>query len=165
MEHKISLPCSQKPTTGPSPDPDASIPHLSTRFPEIHSNIIFQCLMCGLLPSGLRTKILHAFPISHMLTTCPPLTLLDLITLASYHFHPLRSKYSPQHPQCMCDQFHTHAKQRHHESASPMNYELSDYNINESEPVDTSFRFGQNGGDTECILLKIPCTKVHVELF
>jgi hypothetical protein len=35
MEPEGSLPCSQWPTTGPEPEPDASSPKLSTPFPSI----------------------------------------------------------------------------------------------------------------------------------
>jgi len=41
MEHKDSLPCSQEPTTGPYPEPDATAHTFSLSFPKIHSNIIF----------------------------------------------------------------------------------------------------------------------------
>jgi len=41
MEPEGSLPCTQQPTTGPSPGADASSPHLPTLFSKIHSNIIF----------------------------------------------------------------------------------------------------------------------------
>jgi hypothetical protein len=33
MEFERSLPCSQQPATGPSPEPDASSPYLTTLFP------------------------------------------------------------------------------------------------------------------------------------
>jgi hypothetical protein len=39
MESKVSLQCSQGPTTGPCPEPDASSAHLPPYFPEIHSAI------------------------------------------------------------------------------------------------------------------------------
>jgi hypothetical protein len=41
MEPEVSLPCSQRPITGPYPEPDSSTPHLLTLFPKIHSNITF----------------------------------------------------------------------------------------------------------------------------
>jgi len=34
IESEGSLPCSQEPTTGPYPEPHASIPHLHTPFPQ-----------------------------------------------------------------------------------------------------------------------------------
>jgi hypothetical protein len=40
MEPKVSLLCSQEPTTGPYPELYASSPHLPKQFSKIHSNII-----------------------------------------------------------------------------------------------------------------------------
>jgi len=40
MELEGSLPCSQKPATGPFPEPDESIHTFPPYFPKIRSNII-----------------------------------------------------------------------------------------------------------------------------
>jgi hypothetical protein len=42
MEHKYLLPYSQKPASGPYPEPHASSPHFPHYFSKIHSKIIFQ---------------------------------------------------------------------------------------------------------------------------
>jgi hypothetical protein len=48
----------------------------------ILSSHLHLCLPNGLLPSGLQTKVLYSFLISHMRATCSAhLILLDLITL------------------------------------------------------------------------------------
>jgi hypothetical protein len=63
METEGSLPCSQKPSTGPYPEPDESSPYRPSYFCQIHFNIILQRLglPSGLFPSGFPTKILYAF--------------------------------------------------------------------------------------------------------
>jgi hypothetical protein len=40
MEPEGSLPSSQQPATGPYPEPDESVPHFQTYFPNIYCNII-----------------------------------------------------------------------------------------------------------------------------
>jgi hypothetical protein len=59
MESEISLPCSQKPATGPCPDPDESSPH--PVYFKINFNLISRTcvgLTSGLFPSGFPTEIL-----------------------------------------------------------------------------------------------------------
>jgi hypothetical protein len=75
MEAKGPLLCSQEPTTGPYPEPDASIqptpPHLiSLRFSLILYSYLQLGLPSGFFPSGFPTKILYALLIAPMHTTC-----------------------------------------------------------------------------------------------
>jgi len=121
MELQGSLLCLLELTTGPFPEPDASIPHPHTVFPL--RSILILCshlhfgLQHGLFPSGFLTKILHALPFSSMCTTCSVhchLVLLDLLDHSDDNWWrvqlielrtvqsspascPVRSKYIPQH--------------------------------------------------------------------
>jgi hypothetical protein len=66
MEPESSLPSSQKPATGPYPEPDESSAQLLTMFPEDTLLILSSHLLLG-LSSGLfrfPTEILYAFLIS-----------------------------------------------------------------------------------------------------
>jgi hypothetical protein len=66
MESEGSLQCSQKPTTSPYHKPDESSPHhlIFLRLILILSSYLCPGLPSVSLPSGLPTKILHAFNIS-----------------------------------------------------------------------------------------------------
>jgi hypothetical protein len=80
MATEGSLPCSQKPATGPSPQPDESSPHSLTRF-HFHSIVLpsMPRYSAWPLPIGFPT---YAFVIFPMRATCPDhLILLDLIIL------------------------------------------------------------------------------------
>jgi len=75
-----------KPTTGRSPESDASTPQLTTPISVISILILSYHLRLGLpndlFPSGFPTTILYAFFVSSMRATCTVhLILLDLITL------------------------------------------------------------------------------------
>jgi hypothetical protein len=115
-----SLPCSQKPTTGPYPEPINPVHIAPFYFYKIHLILIFShlCLPSGPFPSGFSTKMLYAFLFSLMLATMPCLShppslnhsnyiwrTVQVMKLpimqyspTSYRFIPVRSKYSPQHP-------------------------------------------------------------------
>jgi hypothetical protein len=122
-EPKGSLPCSQGPSTGPTPEPDQSSPYhpiLSLRSILILSAHLRLGLPSGLFHSGLPTKILYAFLFSpiHATHTCPApshppsldnsnytwqtVQVMKLIIMqfspTSYQFIPLWLRYSPQHP-------------------------------------------------------------------
>jgi hypothetical protein len=82
MESEGSLPSSQKPSTGPYPEPDYY-------FFKIHFNIILHLrldLPNGLLTFAFPTKNLYAFILSpcvlHALPISPSLTLSFLLYLA-----------------------------------------------------------------------------------
>jgi hypothetical protein len=79
MEPKISLPCSQEPSTGPYPEPDQPIPPNLTYLSYIVTLSSHLCLglPSGLFPSGFPTNshmhssspfVLHALVISSALT-------------------------------------------------------------------------------------------------
>jgi len=86
MEAKGSLLCSQKPPTGPYPEPHSFIHStpshpVSLRYSLVSSHLCLG-LPSGLFPSQLPTKILYEFLSSPMCTTCPAhLILLDFIIL------------------------------------------------------------------------------------
>jgi len=56
MEPEGSLPCPQKPATGPYPEPDSPNPHLPTLPPEIRSNIILASI-AGICPYSCQLTI------------------------------------------------------------------------------------------------------------
>jgi hypothetical protein len=71
MKPEVSSPCSQKPTTGPYPEPEESRSHPPPYFPKIHSNIIFSPTpTCDLLPSGFPTEIHQIMCNSHLSHAC-----------------------------------------------------------------------------------------------
>jgi hypothetical protein len=80
-----SLPCSQKPDTGPYPQSYESSPHLPTHFPKIHSNNNFPSTPtsseCVSSLQVFRSKTIYKFLISPMRATIPDHFILDLITL------------------------------------------------------------------------------------
>jgi hypothetical protein len=82
MEPEVSLPCSQKPSTGPilsQIDPIHTIP---SYLPKIHFNILRLGLPSGLFPSGSLTNILYAFLFSpHSCYMSCYLILRDFIIL------------------------------------------------------------------------------------
>jgi hypothetical protein len=78
MEPEGSLPCSQKPSTGPYPEPDQSNPYHPILSILILSTHLRLTLPSGLLPSAFPTNILYAFFFYPIRATCPGiLTLLD----------------------------------------------------------------------------------------
>jgi hypothetical protein len=86
MEPEGSLPCSQEPATCPYPEPNESNPHppnpISLRSIFMLPSHLLLGLPSGLLPSGLRTKMLYAPLTTPMRVTCPAHhILLALITL------------------------------------------------------------------------------------
>jgi len=58
------LPCTQQPANGPYPEPDESNPHLPTKFPRIHSNIILQSIPSSLEWSQVSNQ--------HFVCVCMP---------------------------------------------------------------------------------------------
>jgi hypothetical protein len=58
MEPEGSLLCSQEPVIGPHPEPEKSIPHLSTLFPLDPSFHLHLGLPRDLFPSGFPISIL-----------------------------------------------------------------------------------------------------------
>jgi hypothetical protein len=84
MEPEGSVPCSQKPATGPYPDPAESIRPINPYLLKVHLNVILPPTPRSSkwsLPSGLPTKTLQTPLPSSMSATCPaPLILFDLIT-------------------------------------------------------------------------------------
>jgi len=117
METEGVLPCSKDPATGPYSEPVKSSLRPHTLHPLrsilILSSHLHLDLPSGLFPLGFPSKTLYAFLISPMRATCPThLTVLGFITLiifgeaykllnSSYSLlqPPIRSRYSPQHPQ------------------------------------------------------------------
>jgi len=77
MELEGSLPGSQEPATGSYTQPEASRPHLSTLFLNIHYNIIFSSTSrssAWSVPFWFLDENLYAFLISPMHTACPPIS-------------------------------------------------------------------------------------------
>jgi hypothetical protein len=83
MEPEGSLPCSQKPSTGPYPDPDKSSPsHPISLRSILTPTYLCLCLPSGLFHSGFPTNILYALLFTPIRATCPAhLIILDLIFL------------------------------------------------------------------------------------
>jgi hypothetical protein len=78
MEAAGSLLCSQDPSTGPFPEPDASSPRLPIYFPKIYSNVIIPSTP---MSSVFPTEILYAFLIGSIWAIYPThLILLDFTT-------------------------------------------------------------------------------------
>jgi hypothetical protein len=121
VKTKRSLSCSQEPTTGPYTEPDESNPHLPPYFPRFHYNIIspFTPESTDLsLPFRFSDQNFgHISLLSHACYTSRPfhitwfnhpnsiwwsVQVMKLLIMqsspVSYHFLPLRSKYSSQHP-------------------------------------------------------------------
>jgi hypothetical protein len=78
------LPCSQEPSAGPYLEPDQSNPYHPHPI-SLQSILILSCHLClglptDLFPCGFSTKILHAFVLSPVCTTCPA----HLILLVHY---------------------------------------------------------------------------------
>jgi hypothetical protein len=120
MEHEGSIPCSQEPSTSPYHEPDQySTYHPILSF--LRSILILSThlrlgLPSGLFASGFPTNLLYTILVSPIRATYSAhlflLVLIFLIILCeeykletphyvvffSFHFIPLRSKYSPQHP-------------------------------------------------------------------
>jgi hypothetical protein len=77
MEPEDSLPCSQQPTTGPYPEPDASSTHILTvslRSILILSSHLRLGVPSDLYLSGIRTKILYTFFLSLYVLLDPPIS-------------------------------------------------------------------------------------------
>jgi hypothetical protein len=85
MEPESSLPCSQKPSTGPNPEPDQSSTYHASYLSKIHlvlSTHLRPDLPSGLFPSGFPTNILSELLFSFIRATCPAhLIILHLIIL------------------------------------------------------------------------------------
>jgi hypothetical protein len=96
MELKGSLPCSQKPITGPFPQPDEFSPHPQNLvLLDPFNGHIFLGLPSGLLPSGCLTKMIYAFFISPVQAMCPIcLTFISLIILIMFGEE---YRYEPSH--------------------------------------------------------------------
>jgi hypothetical protein len=75
MEQEGTLPCSQKPGTGPiQMSPVHNFPHY---FRKIHPNIIFPSTprsYDSFFLSGLSTETLYAFLVSPIGAVCPPIS-------------------------------------------------------------------------------------------
>jgi hypothetical protein len=134
MEPEVSLPCSNKPTTGPYPEPAKSSLHIEPYLQKVHLNIIFLPklgLPSGLLHSGLPTKILWTPLPSHACHMSRPIHPLwsnhhnkfrwriRAVKLIIMQFSPgsFRSKYFSQKPSVFVPttewetKFRTHAAQ------------------------------------------------------
>jgi hypothetical protein len=120
MEPEDSLPCSQQPTTGHCPKPDAFSLHLPTHYPKIYSNIIFHLrlglhVVSSLLVFRLQFLCISNFShacytsrpshspwLNHPNNMCCSVQFMKLLVMqtspSSSHFFPLRSKYYPRHP-------------------------------------------------------------------
>jgi hypothetical protein len=81
METEGSLPCSQKPVTGPYPKPDEFIRNIPFYFSMIYLVLSSHLLLGpprGLFPTGFPTETLYAFLFCPFCTTIPThLILLD----------------------------------------------------------------------------------------
>jgi len=58
--------CSQEPTTGPFPEPDACSLHLPTLFPKIRANTTQPGLLRYLFPSVSNENFVYISHLSHM---------------------------------------------------------------------------------------------------
>jgi hypothetical protein len=122
MELEGSLPCPQEPANGSYSEPDKFSPHISTLCPQIHLNIFlpftpssyewslafrfsdqgcfyeffFTPMHATCLHSSHRSWCGHSNDILWSIEVTKFLIMQS--SPASYHFLPLSSKYSPQHP-------------------------------------------------------------------
>jgi hypothetical protein len=95
MDTECSLPCLQELATGPIHGQIHPVHTFPPHFPYIQSNI-FQSMPRPSkwpLPSNFLNKILYAFLIAFMHTTCPAYSILNLITLIIF-----RDMYKLWHP-------------------------------------------------------------------
>jgi hypothetical protein len=75
MDPEYLSACSQKPTTGPYPEPDESNPYTKS-YSILYSHL--RSDPSGLFPSHFPINILYAFLISSTLDKCPANLILDL---------------------------------------------------------------------------------------
>jgi len=81
MEPEGPLPHSQAPATCACPEQEQSSPYPSSRFTNIHFNIILPSTLSSLLLTGSPAKTIHAILLAVIRATCPPhLILGDFIT-------------------------------------------------------------------------------------
>jgi hypothetical protein len=116
MEPEGSLPCSQEPAIESHPEPDASSPHLPTKFPKIHSKILSSMPRFSMWPFPFRFSDKKFVCISHLfpcVVHAPAISVMKLFIMqfypASCFCPPFTSKRyfstAPSVPPCLCVNF------------------------------------------------------------